>query len=129
MKTNEEILQLGLKIARNSINKRYNYVAIITNKKNKILSIGMNSYIKTHPLQAKYALKTGFDGKIYLHSEIDALIRCKLIPEKIFIVRTNRFGEVRYAKPCPICMEAIKKYKVKEIFYTVNNLNFGIEYV
>lgn len=124
-KNNKSLLEIAIKIARKSIKGQYNFVALITDRKDKILSIGLNSYIKTHPLQAKYALRVGLQGKIYLHSEIDALIRARNIPNKMYVVRVNRKGEIRYAKPCPICLQAILCSEIKEVYYTINERETG----
>lgn len=94
--------------------------AIIYDKKGKVLSIGQNSYIKTHPLQAKHASKVGLPDKQYLHAEIHAIIRCKDLSKayKIFISRINKHGDPALAKPCPICQSAIKAAGIEQIEYT-----------
>lgn len=91
--------------------------AFIYNRKGRVISIGQNSYTKTHPLQAKYAHKVGLDKKVFLHAEIDAIIKCKDLNEayKISVLRLNKKGEPLLAKPCPICMSAIKATNIKEI--------------
>jgi len=102
--------------------RRYNLTAIIYDKRDRVLSVGKNSYIKTHPLQAEYANKLGDKHKIYLHAEIHAIVRCKDLDRayRIRILRTNNKGEIRLAKPCVICMEAIKSVGIKKIEYTTN---------
>ena len=64
---------------------------------------------KTHTLQAKYANSVGLPDKI-IHSEIHAIIRCRDISKAhtIFVSRYNAEGIPQNARPCPICMEAIK---------------------
>ena len=39
---------------------KHKITAIIYDKKGRVLSIGQNSYIKTHPYQAKIAKQVGF---------------------------------------------------------------------
>ena len=52
--------------------------AIITDKRGNILSEGINSYEKTHPLQAQLASKfKKHSHRVFLHAEISALIRDK----------------------------------------------------
>lgn len=94
--------------------------AIITDKRGRILSIGKNNYTKSHPLQAQYAEKVGEPYKIYLHAEIDAIIKCKDLDKahKIEIFRVNKQGKYLKAAPCPICSEAISKTPIKEITHT-----------
>lgn len=94
--------------------------AIIYDRRGKILSIGQNSYIKTHPLQAKHAKKVGKDDAIYLHAEVHAIVRCKDLTKatKIFVSRWDKNGNPVLAKPCPVCMSAIKAAGIGKIEYT-----------
>lgn len=57
--------------------------AIIYDRKGEVLSIGQNSYVKTHPLQAKHAEKVGLPYKQFLHAEIHAITRCKHFTKRI----------------------------------------------
>ena len=95
--------------------------AIIYDKRGHVLSIGQNSYIKTHPYQKKIANRVGYPDKIYLHAEISAIIRCKDLKKahSIFISRYNENGDPMNAKPCIVCQEAIKLAGIKNIRYTV----------
>ena len=43
--------------------KKHHVTAIIFDKRGRPLSIGQNSYIKTHPLQLKIAEKVGLPEK------------------------------------------------------------------
>lgn len=88
---------------------KHNIKAIIYDKRGRILSVGENSYVKTHPIQAKSAKKCSLDEKIFLHAEISAIIKCKDLSKahSIFVSRPNRQGGFSNAKPCPICMHAI----------------------
>jgi len=97
---------------------KYRLVAIIADKRGRILSIGRNSFEKTHPKQAYYAKKNGSKHRIYLHAEMDALVRCKEKGYVIYIARVNRIGEPMLAKPCKICADAIKDSGIEKIFYT-----------
>ena len=114
----KKLLSLAIDIARQNNKKRYNFVSIIADKRDRILSIGANSYSKTHPLQLKYALMVGQDERIFLHSEIDAIVKCKRPASKIYIARVNNTGKIKSAKPCPICEKAIKLTGISEVYYT-----------
>lgn len=94
--------------------------AIIYDKRGRVLSIGQNSYIKTHPVQAKFARQVGQPEKQYLHAEIHAIVRCPDISRayRIFVSRWDRNGKTLLAKPCPVCMSAIKSTGIKVIDYT-----------
>lgn len=99
---------------------RYKLSAIVTDKKNNILSFGVNSYKKTHPTQAYYAEKVGKYNSIFLHAEIDAVskIPYNKKPYAIYIARVGKTGEPRLAKPCKICNKAIKDSGIEKIYYT-----------
>jgi len=90
--------------------KQQNVTAIIYDKRGRVLSIGKNSYIKTHPLQAHHAERVGLPEKVYLHAEIAAIVRCKNLKRahKILVSRVLRDGSLGIAKPCPVCASAIE---------------------
>ena len=97
---------------------RYTIKATCLSKQGKILSQEFNSYTKTHPLQKYFAEKVGHIGKEYLHAEIAAILKAgtKKI-HTIKIVGWSSSGNKIEAKPCPICMEAIKTFGIKEVIY------------
>lgn len=99
---------------------KYSIKAICYDKRGRIISIGTNSYSKTHPIQAYFAKKTKEDYKIYLHAEIDAILKAKgKNIHKIHVIRFDKNGNQALAAPCKTCMEAIKAFGVKEISYTL----------
>jgi len=96
--------------------------AIIKNKKGEVISIGKNSYIKTHPIMIKIARSMGiFDSKkIFLHAEIDAIVKAEDISKaySIEVYRVHkRTGSYISSKPCSICRSAIEKTPIKIIKY------------
>lgn len=95
--------------------------AIIYDKRGNILSIGKNSYVKTHPLQAWYARRLGEPTKIFLHAELAAIIKCRKATSasRIAVFRYGKDGTPRNARPCRICTQAIKEFGIKEIEYTI----------
>jgi tRNA(Arg) A34 adenosine deaminase TadA len=99
---------------------KHSLTAIIYDKKGKVLSVGQNSYIKTHPLMARYASKVGEPARIYLHAEIHAITKCKDLKRaySIFVSRYNKQGQPVNAQPCRICQEALLKVGIKEIIHT-----------
>ena len=115
-----DIIQKGIKIASKLPDQKFKLVAIITDKKGRVLSIGKNSFTKTSPRQAYYAEKCGNRHKIYLHAELDAIIKLKYTdnPYAIYIVRINKKNEPVLSKPCKICQQALKDIKIKKIYYT-----------
>lgn len=98
-------------------NKQHDLTAYIYDKKGRLLSLGKNSYIKTHPLQAKHAALVGEPYKQSLHAEIHAISRCKNLARahRIVVMRFNKDGSPALAKPCPICLDAISMTPIKII--------------
>jgi tRNA(Arg) A34 adenosine deaminase TadA len=94
--------------------------AIIYDKKGRILSLGQNSYEKTHPMMLKYGKQVGMPERIYLHAEISAITRCPDIRKahRMLITRYTKDGIAALAKPCPICESAIKSTNIQVIDYT-----------
>ena len=94
--------------------------AVIYDKRGRVISIGQNSYVKTHPLQAKHAAEVGMPDKQYLHAEIHAIVRCKDLTKahKIFVSRWDKKGKPALAKPCPVCMSAIEAAGIEIVEHT-----------
>ena len=99
-------------------NKRFEITAFAYDKRGRLLSIGRNSYIRTHPLQAKLAKKAGRPQAIYVHAELSALLKARQQVHKLVVVRYNKDGTPGNAKPCEICQLAIKEFGVKHIEHT-----------
>ena len=114
------MLNKALEIAKAHVSGgKQRVAAITTDKKGKIISIGKNSYIKTHPFQKLMATLVGMEECIYLHAEISALVQVKAQqPHKIYIARVSANGTPLLAKPCPICTKAIQDSGIVEIYYT-----------
>ena len=99
---------------------RRNVTAKIFDKRGNLLSIGYNSYTKTHPLQAFHANRVGRREQIYLHAEIAAIANCKDISKahKMVVEKFSKFGEPLNACPCEICADGIKATPIKVIEHT-----------
>jgi deoxycytidylate deaminase len=99
---------------------RFDITAFIYDKRGRILSVGKNSYYKTHPLQYRHACKVGLPHKQFLHAEIHAIARCKRLDKahKIVVMRFDSEGRPRNAKPCPVCESAILAAGINIIEHT-----------
>lgn len=96
--------------------------AIIYDKRGRILSIGENSYVKTHRVMFSLGRSVGKPKAIFLHAEIDAIVKCREIQNahRIVVMRFTPNG-YRLAKPCEICMEGIEKLTpIKIVEWTTN---------
>lgn len=101
---------------------QHSITAVIYDRRGKVLSMGQNSYLKTHTIQARWAQKAGYPEKQFLHAEIHAITRCRDLSKahKIFVTRYNKNGDPVLAKPCPVCTAAIKASGIKLIQYTID---------
>lgn len=99
---------------------KQNITAIIYDKRGRVLSIGKNSYIKTHPHQAEHANKVGLHYKQFLHAEVHAIVKCRDLSKayRIFVSREGKNGDLILAKPCPVCMSAINAAGIEIIEHT-----------
>ncbi|MCK9530458.1 MAG: hypothetical protein M0R77_07845 [Gammaproteobacteria bacterium] len=95
--------------------------AVIYDKRGRVLSVGENSYTKTHRVQAEYAERAGTPHKIYLHAEAAAILKCRDLSKahRIFVSRTNKRGDFLLAKPCPACELMIKESGIKVVEWSV----------
>ena len=100
--------------------QRFDMTAIIYDKRGRVLSIGKNSYIKTHPYQAECAKKVGLPEKQFLHAEIHAIVRCRNLKRahRIVVTRFGAAGDPKNAKPCPVCASAIRAAGIKIVEHT-----------
>jgi deoxycytidylate deaminase len=112
------MINKAIKIAKTLPKDKYRIVAIITDKRGRILSKGFNSYKKTHPKQLFYARKIGNKDKIFKHAEIDALIKCKHKPYAIYLARLGKNNKPLLSKPCKLCQLALKDAGIKKIYHT-----------
>lgn len=98
--------------------KRFDLTAFAYDKRGRLLAVGRNSYIQTHPLQAKFAKKAGRPQAIYVHAELAALMKARQQVHRLVVVRYNKDGSPGNAKPCEICQLAIKEFGVKHVEHT-----------
>lgn len=95
---------------------RYRLGCVISYK-NVILSKGINDMSKTHPLSNAYGNT--------LHAEINALSKIKynknLKYSTVYVYRLLKNNKSAYARPCRYCLDKLKQYGIKRIFYTGYN--------
>ncbi len=96
---------------------KHNLRAIIFDKKGNVLSIGSNSYLKSHPYMKELATRHGMPYKIFLHAEVAAILKCNDLSKahRILVTRTGRSGNLLLATPCKICQTAIAAAGIKII--------------
>ena len=113
MKT--RFFELARKSSKKSLHKQHKIGAVLV-KKNRILSIGFNKPLKTHPLStASYQT---------VHAELDAILNANkkdVEGATIYVYREDFYGNIKIAKPCEHCERLLKLFKIKEVCFTVNN--------
>ena len=118
-------LQLATKIAAALpvMRGQQRICAVVCDKRGRVLSVGVNSYIKTSPTMKHYAIKAGNPEAQYLHAEVAALLALNYTDKnkvyKVSVARVLKNGETGLAMPCPICQLALKDFGIKEVSYTV----------
>jgi tRNA(Arg) A34 adenosine deaminase TadA len=117
----DSILQLAINTAKSSPSKKK--IGAILLRKNKVIVTATNLEKKTHPIQASFARKVGMKEKIYLHAEINALIKAKEDVDTIVVARIGGHSqnELRMSKPCPVCAAALEMSNVKKIIYSTDD--------
>lgn len=109
-----------IKHPKSGASQRQRIVAIASDKRGRILSIGQNSYQKTSPLMLHYCQKVHrHRDKPFLHAEADCLFRLDVgNVYKLSIARVLADNSPALAAPCEICQAIISAYGVKIVEYT-----------
>lgn len=129
-----EILNQAISVAMAS-NAPKKMGAILLDKRNRVISAGVNSYEITHTKQfyaaivaAKKYKKPNLTKKIFLHCELNCLLKAKKPGHKLVICRVGGHGrnELRDSFCCPICYLYIKENhpSIREIHWSTNNQEF-----
>lgn len=115
----KELFNEGLELASEvaHVKGQYRVAASAYGTNGCLLYTGVNSYVKTHPVQAMFAKMVGMPDRIYLHAEIDALIRAGAPVSTMVVTRVGAKGEPLPSKPCKICRLAMKRAGVRRVFY------------
>lgn len=101
-----------------NITKKYWVIAASLDHHNNIISIGENSYQKTHPMQSRFSQIVGNRNREYLHAEIASLVKNRSKAESIIVIRMTSTGLVRMARPCNICALALREAGIKYVYYS-----------
>ena len=118
MNRDEKFIALAKRIAKEAPSFGINKHCSIIVRGRKIIGVGVNSKI-THPAM----LNSYTRDKIFLHSEVDALnaVRYKDIDGTTIYVARHSDAGASMSKPCPICIDKIRKSGINKIVYSTNN--------
>lgn len=91
--------------------------------RNKIISIGCNSYVKTSPLSKKFGARDG-----YIHSEVAAIVNAPrsidLTRTTIYNVRVKLDGSVSLSAPCDSCQKVLSAFHIRRCLFTTDEGTF-----
>lgn len=122
-KTTKTYFKIAKDVSLLSNHEDYKLGCVVINK-HKIVSSGCNSRTKCRKLQADLDYKYfNIKSKGAVHAEIDALLPLlkrdiDLSNASIYTYREDKHGHIAMSRPCPRCMEIIKKCGIKKINYT-----------
>jgi tRNA(Arg) A34 adenosine deaminase TadA len=117
-----DMLDFAIDLARKVPRKKgeQRVVAVALDKRGRLISIGYNSYVKTHPRQKLFAEACGNPHREYLHAEVSALLRAKGKPvHELVVARVDSQGNPLPSAPCPVCALASKQFGVKHLTYSL----------
>jgi len=118
------IIDLAARIASNSSDE-FPTGAILVRGRN-IVSTGWNQGSKTHPRQFKmYPHRPGTG----LHAEIHALQGLRpydVAGGDLYICRVKATGAYGLSKPCDKCLEILKDYSIRRVFFSNNSDGIGV---
>jgi deoxycytidylate deaminase len=124
-----KFFQLARSAANTSCHPKARIGAVVVDK-GEVLSVGVNKYGKSHPLQKKYNEHRRFftyeiPTSHNIHAEMDALLKSRNRNVKgasIYVSRApyDKHQETGMCRPCGACMEALRDFGIKKIFYTSN---------
>ena len=122
-KVSDDVFNILYRESRNADVVKSSYHAAAVVYKGRILAVGLNKR-KTHPTMKKFQ-KNHRPNRIYLHAEVDAIIRTiNLHGEEIlkssdlYVLRTTKSGKIGTSEPCNGCRDTINFYQLKHVYWT-----------
>ncbi len=89
--------------------------------KKKPIAVGFNS-LRIHPQFTRYG-KYDYDAYT-IHAETQAIVTIKRIIDlsgaTMYVYREYISGSPAMARPCESCMDALRYFKFKDVFYTID---------
>ena len=84
-----------------------------------------NAIVKAKNIASKAAASDNHKRNVYSHSE-GKLSRFLDTGSIVFVARVSRLDfRVRLAKPCVLCHSLLKNKKVRKVFYTIGDCEYG----
>lgn len=108
-------LKVAIRMAKNSTYKQRLGACIVKHKRR--ISVGWNN-IRSNGNTGRDV----YDYRNQYHAEFMAIMSspCNLEGGHIYVVRINRLGVTRLAKPCSNCIHLLIEHGIKRVTYTTN---------
>lgn len=123
-------VEIGRAIRDKNLTGRCFHLTVIFDK-NKIISIGTNSYCKTHPKALKFQKDEIIDKKKYIpsiHSELSAVLKlgvedCSKLT--FFNIRIDNNNELNNSCPCSGCTKLLRQVGFRKFYFSLANNQIG----
>lgn len=94
----------------------------------RIIAVGYNKLSNQELRFAETAVSRR--PKTCEHAELQAIMSIRkkidLTNTKMFVVRVNRAQEFSMSRPCKHCAEAIPKYGIRTVYYSISDSEYGV---
>lgn len=120
----QKLIDVAVKEAEKSLHPRYRVGAVIYRRK-AVLGRACNKlYTRARNLHPRYTRRPTSDGSI--HAEVGAILGAKtnLRGAEALVVRINRIGELRLARPCSHCQLYLENVGIKRVVFSTSKGNF-----
>lgn len=109
----EKVIQISINLKHVPTKKNRHFSFLV--RKNNILSIGWNNYLKTHPM----AFKFNYNSRA-IHSELACLLNSDKIDRKSYMVnvRIGQNNKLLLSKPCENCQSLLLHHGITNVVYS-----------
>jgi len=111
--------------SKNKLKKKFHITCTAYDKSGRVIAIENNSYTDSCRLMRFFAKAVGDrtkndQRKVYNHAEIKCIDRAIKLGKIVHMLKVERIenGLYQNAKPCYICMHAIKHFKIAKVIYS-----------
>ena len=118
-----KFITIAVDEAKKSVHKQR--IGCVIFSKNRIVSKGYNTAQKSRSSITKKFLR--WKGSI--HAEVEAILQARtdLKGMSILVVRINKVGMLRLARPCEHCLAYLAYVGIKHIYYSINDEKIVME--
>jgi len=121
-KLERKLIEQARLIVPNLIDNKHRHVSFLV-VRNKIISVGWNSYCKRSMLAKKFNYYDAF-----VHAELNAICHANrnfnFNKATMFNVRISKDNEIRMSMPCKSCTKLLYAFNIKHCYYTCNEGGF-----